>query len=413
MARSPHSGSGGRSAPSMALLFQPRAGRGKSDNLLSSAMNAVPASVLMSVAVFVGLMTMGRWLLVNKTSTDRLINRAWSWTLVAILLYEAASALHRPDLARCLYLGGTLMALASFYGLAQLLDGADPASARRRQRRYDSISAAVVISPILGTLVIHGAFGIHYAEVVWTLSAFPGAFSGFLLGRACVRELRVAGSSISEKLTYAALLAFSIYWSASFVSMLGRSLAGMKPSETGTVWAVVAFLMQFAITMLTAIPLVTVLLARAGWDRTGRTCRRLRPLWRDLTAAVPEVVLLGDHSAPGEPASRLYRMTVEIWDALLHLKPFMPECPDPGPPAECDNEMRGYARQVARAVRAKCAGNPPAATFPARRAVQEPRDREAELRYLLELAHEWPKAIAALHYPFDPPHAAAIAAVSQ
>ncbi len=192
----------------------------------------------------------------NETSTDRLINRTWSWDVVAIPLYQAAVELHRPDLGRSLYLGAALMGIASFYGMARLLDGADPGSARRRQRQYDSISAAIAISLILGTPAVRGAFGIDL------------------------------------------LFAFSIYWSASFVIMIGRALAGTPPRESGTAAAVVVYLMQFMLTLLTGTPLVTVLPARTGWDRTGRTCRRLRPLWYDLTAAVPEVVLRDARSTP-------------------------------------------------------------------------------------------------------------------
>lgn len=71
-----------------------------------------------------------------------------------------------------------------------------------------------------------------------------------------------------------------------------------------------------------AIPLASTLLARTGWDRTGRYCRRLQPLWRDVTAAVPEIVLELPRDRHGrvQPATRLHRMIVEIRDSLLHLK---------------------------------------------------------------------------------------------
>ncbi|WP_373862755.1 DUF6545 domain-containing protein [Nocardia amamiensis] len=52
---------------------------------------------------------------------------------------------------------------------------------------------------------------------------------------------------------------------------------------------VAAFLGLLIITLLTAIPLVIAVLARARWDQPGVHCRRLHPLWRDLTTAVPEV----------------------------------------------------------------------------------------------------------------------------
>lgn len=358
-------------------------------------MNTVPPSVLVSVVILVTVVTVGRWLLVNETAADRLINRAWSWDLLGLLLSGIASAAHSPDLGRRLFLGGGLMAVGNIYGLARLVDGSDTETARRRQRRYDATSAAAAISVIIGAPLVHGALPMEYTEFIWALTAVPMAFSGFLVGRACLRELRIAGSSTKERITYTALLAFSVYWSVSSVIALVRSIAGTPPSNPGAVWAVLAFLMLAAVTLLTAIPLITALLARAGWDRTGRACRRLRPLWLDLTAAVPEVVLFHDDSLPGESASRLYRMTVEIWDALLHLKPYLPISPERGIRTEIDNDVRGYAFQLAQAVRAKRDGAGPALEFPARSVARaEPRGRAAELRYLLELAHEWPKAAA-------------------
>ncbi|MEV6323065.1 MAB_1171c family putative transporter [Nocardia sp. NPDC051787] len=358
-------------------------------------MSTVPTSVVVAAAVCLALMTVGRWLFVNETVADRLINRTWSWTLVALLLYEAAAVLDHPDLARRLFLGVGLMGTASFYGLARLVGDADAdadaETAYRRQRGYDSAFAAVGVSVVLGTPVIQGAFRFDYAEFIWTLSMLPAIYGGLLFGRASARELRVAGSSTRERLAYAVLLAFAVYWAIASVIVIVRSIAGTRPSEPGKVWAVLAFLMLLAVTLFTAIPLIVVLLARTGWDRTGRACRRLRPLWQDLTAAVPEVVLLHDHSAPPESSARLYRMTVEIWDALLHLKPYLPESPEPGA-AEMDNDVRDDALQLARAMRAKLDGHAPAPASPTWSTAQAgPRDRATELRYLLALAREWPK----------------------
>ncbi|MFE7744922.1 MAB_1171c family putative transporter [Nocardia sp. NPDC057455] len=371
-------------------------------------MNAVPTPVLLSVVVFVALMTTGRWLLVDETATDRLINRTFSWNLVGLLLYEVAVALHRPDLGPRVYLCGGLMALASFYGLARLLDGAETAAVHRRQRRYDATAVAVAVSLIVATPILQWAWRIDYVEVVWTLSALPGGVCALLFGRACVRELRSGGVSVREKLIFAMLLAFAIYWLISMTIMIVRALAGTPPSEPGKMWAVAAVLMFSAITLLTMIPLVAALLARAGWDRAGRACRRLRPLWRDLTAVVPEVVLTEDLSAPREATSQLYRMTVEIWDALLHLKPYAP-----GSPAGIDTDARRYALQVALAVRAKRGGSTPASGVAAGAAQAEARNRTAEFRFLLELARAWPEAVAAVDYRSVDVQMPTTAAVSQ
>ncbi|WP_174185898.1 DUF6545 domain-containing protein [Nocardia barduliensis] len=377
-------------------------------------MDSAPVSLVIAVVVFVLPMMIGRWLLVNETTSDRLINRIWGWDLGGVLLYQITAALGQPYFAQCLYLGLSMMALSGFYGLARLLDSADATGARERQRRYDSVAVAVAALLIIGAPIAHSMFRIDCVEVVWAASALPGCFSGLLFGRACVRELRVPGSPAREKFTYALLLAFAIYWTISWPILLIRALVGTPPSQPGTVWAVVAFLMLAAITLLTAIPLVTVLVARAGWDRTGRICRRLRPLWRELTTAVPEVVLLDDPAAPRDSASLLYRMTVEIWDALLHLKLYATDAHQRGPVGPTENQVRAYALRVARAVQAKRHGSAPAANTSAHgEAHAQKRDRAADLEFLIRLAREWPNAVATVGYGADTSHAAATAAVSQ
>jgi hypothetical protein len=138
------------------------------------------------------------------------------------------------------------------------------------------------------------------------------------------------------------------------------------------------------------------------------------PLWRESTTAVPEVVLLGDPSAPREPASQLYRMTVEIRDALLHLKPYAPGAQEFGAPSSSADEVRAYALRVAWAVRAKRHGNAPAPATSARGDAQAARrDRAAELRFLIRLAREWPRTVAMVGYEPDTAQASATAAVSQ
>ncbi|WP_418960534.1 MAB_1171c family putative transporter [Streptomyces tritici] len=61
-------------------------------------------------------------------------------------------------------------------------------------------------------------------------------------------------------------------------------------------------------------------LHRARSDR--RRLRRLEPLWRTLTEAVPEVVLPLPPMLRADPELMLYRYAVEISDAVLALDPF-------------------------------------------------------------------------------------------
>ncbi|WP_433199776.1 DUF6545 domain-containing protein [Nocardia sp. CA-107356] len=105
------------------------------------------------------------------------------------------------------------------------------------------------------------------------------------------------------------------------------------------------------------MPLISTLLTHIGWDRTGRYCRRLRPMWADLTAAVPEIVLemRRDHNGRTDPAIRLHRMTVEIRDSLLHLERYS-DSPDDLAATGGDPHIHG--RRIAETIATKAAGHP-------------------------------------------------------
>ncbi|MEV0031844.1 MAB_1171c family putative transporter [Nocardia sp. NPDC050793] len=355
-------------------------------------MSTLPVAGVVSVAVFIAAIVVGRWFLVNELLTDRLINSTLSWDLAGIVLYQAASVRGMPELADRLFLGFGAMALANVYGLARLLDGMDPAVLRARQRRYNRIGAAT------GTLVLFGPVLVDLLglplgspavqnRVIWTAGSFVGSLCGALIARACVRELRTPDPTSRERWAYSALLAVGLYCClASAVGTINVA-RGMSSMEPGLPWAVANFVMLAVLTALIAIPLLNAVLVRSGFDRNGRACRRLHPLWRDLTTAVPEIVLLQDDSHRDEPMMRLYRMTVEIQDALLHLRPYEPAPSDePG--------VEDYARRIAHAARAKATGEPPRPPDgrPAG-AVQTlgTDDRATGLRDLLRLAKAWPK----------------------
>ncbi|MET9028601.1 MAB_1171c family putative transporter [Nocardia sp. NPDC004168] len=147
---------------------------------------------------------------------------------------------------------------------------------------------------------------------------------------------------------------------------------------------------------LLAVPLGTWLIERVGLDRPTRSCRRLRPLWRDLTEAVPEIVLLPDTDSrePVLPATRLLRMAVEVRDALLHLRPYFPE--EPGDPwaDELPLDTERYAHKLAYAVRARKAGVPPVGAEVIPGSPLGARDFDTDLQHLLALARVWPRAHA-------------------
>jgi hypothetical protein len=92
--------------------------------------------------------------------------------------------------------------------------------------------------------------------------------------------------------------------------------------------------------------------AAARWARAERSCRRLFPLWSALCHANPGLSLLPP--TPGgwrwrrDPGFLLYRQVVEIRDAQLALRPYVP--PEALPLAESLARERGGSPQQVRAV---------------------------------------------------------------
>ncbi|MFI9506270.1 MAB_1171c family putative transporter [Nocardia sp. NPDC052566] len=353
-------------------------------------MNAVPAPIVASLAVFVALVIGGRWLVVNDTTIDRLINRALIWDVVGLLLYSGAQTSGRSDVAMRLFICCGTMAIAHVYGIARLLGGAPPDRAGVRQRRYNTVAVVVTSVLLIGSAFV--ALGMPddplrwWEQLSWLGSEVLIMLSGLLIARACVHELRFADATPKERLADTALLLLSAYWITAAAIAIVRIVFGELPGDFGLLWATLTFISLLLLAALITVPLVTAVLARTELDGTGRNCRRLRPLWRDLTTAVPEVVLRQGHSPEEQSASRLYRMTVEIWDALLHLRQYTPD------PAADPEDVPGFALAMAQAAQAKTAGDLPR-VVPAPGGVHaDVRDRTTELRTLLELARAWPHA---------------------
>ncbi|WP_338772002.1 MAB_1171c family putative transporter [Nocardia vulneris] len=358
-------------------------------------MNSAPPVFTTVVVVFVLAIICGRWWLVNETFTDRLINRALSWDIVAVFGYWLLAVLGYPDLGQRVFMAIGFLALSNTFGFIVLLDGARLETTWRRQRGYDavaiSVGLVVLVVAVGGEMDLFppAAQGVYWDGSLWMAIDLAIAAIAVVLGRACIRELRVAASTTREKLTYWPLLAVGCYAGSASVYRTLHTLSGASPQDMGTAWVVGSFAALAMVAVLISMPLADALLARAGLDQAGRCCRRLHPLWRDLTTAVPEVVLPLDQTEQPGSSARLYRMTVEIRDALLHLKQF---APDPAVAEFAD--LGAYARDIAAAARLKLHGNPPA---PQPRFVQFPvGDRSTELRTLLALSREWTTARTAL-----------------
>lgn len=349
--------------------------------------------VLTTVTIlFVGLITVGRWLLVNDSAVDHLINRAASWNIGSILGYAFAAGLGRPELGQRLFMGVGLLALSSCYGFVALLGGADPETARSRQRGYDASAALGVVLVLVCALVEEAGMRLHsvfdWERVLWVAIGVLVVWIGALLMYTCIGELRTAATSWRERLTYSALFFVGMYSAACSIYAGLHDVSGVVTGKPGTIWAVGSLLTMTLLAALVAIPLVSALAVRAGLDRAARHCRRLRPLWRDLTSVVPGVILRVERQSS---AQRLYRMTVEIGDALMHLRQF---ASDTG--STHNDTISAYALRIAEAAELKRRGTdlPTRMSHP-RCAIQPPaEDRGTELRNLLALARAWPRARA-------------------
>ncbi|WP_159847338.1 MAB_1171c family putative transporter [Nocardia sp. CY41] len=345
----------------------------------------IPAPIGIPLIVFVAVVALGRRLVLHDDTVDRLLNRAMLWGIATLLLLERGIAPGIGSLLHQLSMATLLMEVAGLYGAARLWSGADPAFAAARQRVYDvaGLAGGAIILAV-GTEAQEGRLLGQAPDwptvVVWSILWIPLIAAGRPAWRAAVRDLRSDASTTAERVVYGTLLTTLVVGSGGLVVSAVRLAGPGATADPALVrWAAPTYAASALGAALLAVPLIGWLRARAGWDRAGRYCRRLRPLWRDLTAAVPEVVLAPDHPVT-ESDARLLRMTVEIRDALMHLRRYLPgEAGD-----------AGQAEQIRRAIAAKASG---AAVRPRRS--RDPAglpigDIDSDLRLLLELARRWP-----------------------
>ncbi|WP_431971934.1 MAB_1171c family putative transporter [Nocardia sp. bgisy134] len=377
----------------------------------------IPGLFAWPVLTCMTLVLAGRWWLLRDSIVDRLINRALVAGLFEYLLREAwfeqslAWLLPGDDsdvvnIARQLSLGATVLAVSNIYGFVKLWAGADPAHTWRRQWRYYLVAiTATAVILIAGTparnadQLIDQALG-WPAVVVWVAFSLPLGATALLGCRVSVREMRAAGATTwQERALYTALLgtivglgAIAVVYPLEAAISVMTGQPSFDPEMHWKAWS--GFLLSaVGAAAVVTVPLISTLLTHIGWDRTGRYCRRLQPMWADLTAAIPEIVLemRRDHHSRTDPAIRLHRMTVEIRDSLLHLKRYS-DSPDDLAATAGDPHI--YARHIAEAIVTKAAGHPPSTSrFTPRHQVQPgARDLTAELRQLLALAKAWPHA---------------------
>lgn len=366
-----------------------------------------------AVVGYLGIVGVGRLLFTRDAIYDQLINRTLLWSLIGLVLYRCTPVLSITSVTNQLALGCSSMAVMHLYGLARWWEsGGDAAATWRRQRRYSAVAlVATALNLLAGPSA--GSAGRLVEQnlnwgglVVWTAHAVPLVATALLYTRLCLRELRTQNPSPWARTLFVLMLvAYApIYLEPVFLA--GETVFGWQLRYPHIVRSELGFAFGAALaTSQIAVPMIGRLLEFAGLDRDGRTCRRLRPLWRDVTAAVPEIVMdPGADPARRDTTARLLRMTVEIRDAILHLGPYLPTAAADPPHRGSDREVTAYASRLAGAVHARKAGFAPTTSSTVPHTFRTAPDFDTELRQLLDLARVWPHTRNAIHTGWSPNH---------
>ncbi|MEU7138051.1 MAB_1171c family putative transporter [Nocardia sp. NPDC046473] len=362
------------------------------------------APVAWSVIGYVAIIVGGRLLLVREALFDQLINRLFLWSLAALLLYRCTLTPTITSLANQLALGCILMTTTYMATIGRSADAAaeaDPGIVWRYHRLRSLIALGATV-----TIVVAGTSARNDGRLVAMNPDWEGIVTGLafgvpllwhtvVYGRLGIRELRSGDPPVWERLVLGIMFVSTAYtWLCEGLS-ISQSFTGWPALGPQLPRIAASFTLCVIVNVtVVAVPLVRLLGMQAGLDSAARSCRRLSPLWRDLTAAVPEIVL-----SPAEPrrvdaTARLLRMTVEIRDALLHLGPYLPAAPDvPGPEpvrrGKSDWTTIAYAQQLAHAAHARKYGLRPIGSGGAGQLPWLADDFDTELRQLLDLARVW------------------------
>ncbi|MBF6466824.1 hypothetical protein IU427_16780 [Nocardia beijingensis] len=362
-------------------------------------MSSVPGMIAWPALGFVAVVGAGRLALLRDTMVDRLVNRLFVWGVLSLLLYRCTMTPGIASLTHQLALGCTVMSSMCLQGIVRVWAfDADPAAVRRRHQVSCAIAAGCTAAILLaGTPARQEGRLVDLTPdveglVVWSAFCLPLLVNVSLLAAMCLRELRSRDVGLAVKVVSGGMIWAATLFAANLVLSMVQVISGRPGLGTQVLRIEATVIICLTLdAALVAIPLVRALLATVELDRSGRSCRRLRPLWRDLTAAVPEIVLRPAADEREDAKVRLLRMTVEIQDALLQLGRYAPAAAEP---VGSGCPLTDYARRVACAAAARRSGSAPGGRTAVRLPVPA-ADFDAGLRQLLDLARVWPAARAA------------------
>ncbi|WP_067471640.1 DUF6545 domain-containing protein [Nocardia amamiensis] len=308
----------------------------------------LPVWFTVAVLAFLVVVALTRVSLVRTTRMDRLINKALALAVASALLREPAIARQVDalipgglpilfDLWHFLFVLACVLTVGMFLLWDRGIDG--------YQR---PLRGLIVLACLLGVAFVVLSQPARQASVSvpdqggWRYAAYFIAYTGLLAGVSVyildsVRRLRNRTTLARERLVVVIMFALGLCGTVVMTAMGAGIVLDAAGVETAyTHWARVGasgegllpFVLAAAIALTPSAFRALTRLLRV--DRSSRQLRKLRPLWRSLTSAAPEVVLrleLRDRWA-FSPAARLHRCRVEILDAAAIVGRYVRPLPD-------------------------------------------------------------------------------------
>ncbi|WP_431950937.1 MAB_1171c family putative transporter [Nocardia lijiangensis] len=369
--------------------------------------SSIPGGVAWAVIGYVTVLLSARFWLGGSAVMDRLVNHTGLWSIATLLIYRCASTPTIDDPANQLALGCVLMTTTYQYSIGRLVSAdSEPDTVWRHQRNVALLALAAAASTVLAAESARysgRSVDLRLAGVGLGIGcAFAVTYNTVVLTRTCLGPLRDVDTPRAARIVCTVLIGSNAVLSGAHALSLSQLATGWPDGPQLSLVQAAFTLWVTVNATLHAVPLVAELELRVGMDRETRTCRRLLPLWCDLTAAVPEIVMPVDVRHGSDSGTRLLRMTVEIRDAMLHLGAYLPAETvevqrNTVREHESDPALTDYAHRLIQAAQARKAGLPRVGAPPPLPVVAH--DFDAELAHLIDLARIWPQAKAAVEEP--------------
>lgn len=384
--------------------------------------STVPGVVAWPVIAIMALLLAARFRWCRANLYQTYFNNAMAWLLLAQLLRErrvqaalSGSALMGVTAAQQLSCVAMILAGGEFIGFTMLWNRVAP-EATRRSHRYYRWAAVVLSAAFLATgtrariagqpFEVSGgwdavlALSLYLTIIVILVARLLWMFGSELLRATDTRELLLAAAGVLAVVVTAAACLEALVLAVS--DQLGWSdTVGFRMRVHGfeILWmAVIVYLFG-------TVPLAVRLQSYLGLDRVSRTWRTLQPLRRSMTAVVPESSFDLEHDDRRfqKTTLQLHQTVIEIRDAILQLRHYVRATA----PDELAQFFRTYsvpdderdcatnAFEMARAARAKAAGDQPATPDQALVVSSRSTSLCEEAADLSSLAKWWTPALAA------------------